>query len=46
MIKLFRKFRFKLMETGKTARYFKYALGEIILVVIGILNCASNQHLE
>ena len=25
------------METGKTARYFKYAIGEIILVVIGIL---------
>ncbi len=25
------------METGKTNRYFKYAIGEIILVVIGIL---------
>lgn len=25
------------METGKTIKYFKYALGEIILVVIGIL---------
>ena len=25
------------METGKTAKYFKYALGEIILVMIGIL---------
>ena len=25
------------METGKTTRYFKYAIGEIILVVIGIL---------
>ena len=25
------------METGKTKRYFKYAIGEIILVVIGIL---------
>lgn len=25
------------METGKTGKYFKYALGEIILVVIGIL---------
>lgn len=25
------------METGKTRRYFKYAIGEIILVVIGIL---------
>jgi len=25
------------METGKTSRYFKYAIGEIVLVVIGIL---------
>jgi len=25
------------METGKTGRYFKYAIGEIVLVVIGIL---------
>ncbi|WP_104736411.1 DUF6090 family protein [Hanstruepera ponticola] len=37
MIKVFRKIRFKLMETGKTGKYFKYAIGEIILVVIGIL---------
>ena len=37
MIKIFRKIRYRLMETGKTARYFKYAIGEIILVVIGIL---------
>ena len=37
MIKFFRHIRFKLMETGKTAKYFKYAIGEIILVVIGIL---------
>ena len=37
MIKFFRQIRFKLMETGKTTRYFKYAIGEIILVVIGIL---------
>ena len=25
------------METGKTGRYFKYAIGEIVLVMIGIL---------
>ncbi|GGG57079.1 DUF6090 family protein [Bizionia arctica] len=25
------------MDTGKTSKYFKYAIGEIILVVIGIL---------
>lgn len=37
MIKFFRKIRFNLMETGKTSKYFKYAIGEIVLVVIGIL---------
>ncbi|WP_430467618.1 DUF6090 family protein [Winogradskyella ouciana] len=37
MIKFFRQIRFKLMETGKTGKYLKYAIGEIILVVIGIL---------
>lgn len=37
MIKLFRNFRKKLLNENKTQRYFKYALGEIILVVIGIL---------
>lgn len=37
MIKFFRQIRFKLMETGKTGKYFKYAIGEIVLVVIGIL---------
>jgi len=29
------------METGKTSRYLKYAIGEIILVVIGILIAVS-----
>ncbi len=37
MIKFFRKIRKSLIETDKTAKYIKYALGEIILVVIGIL---------
>lgn len=37
MIKFFRKTRYNLMETGKTGKYLKYAIGEIILVVIGIL---------
>ena len=37
MIKFFRKIRYNFMETGKTTKYFKYAIGEIILVVIGIL---------
>jgi len=29
--------RYHLMEQNKTAKYFKYAIGEIILVVVGIL---------
>jgi len=37
MIKFFRKFRQNLLSEGKTGKYFKYAIGEIILVVIGIL---------
>ena len=38
MIKIFRSTRkLLLMETGKTAKYLKYAIGEIVLVVIGIL---------
>lgn len=37
MIKFFRKIRQNLLSEGKTEKYFKYAIGEIILVVIGIL---------
>lgn len=37
MIKFFRKIRQNLLMENKTSRYFKYAIGEIILVVIGIL---------
>ena len=37
MIKFFRKIRYNLMTQNKTAKYFKYAIGEIVLVVIGIL---------
>ena len=37
MIKLFRHIRYNLMSENKTGKYFKYAIGEIILVVIGIL---------
>ena len=37
MIKFFRHIRQKLLSEGKTGKYFKYAFGEIILVVIGIL---------
>ena len=37
MIKFFRKTRQNLLNEGKTSKYIKYAIGEIILVVIGIL---------
>ncbi|WP_418636723.1 DUF6090 family protein [Winogradskyella sp.] len=37
MIKFFRKIRQNLLSERKTGKYFKYALGEVILVVVGIL---------
>ncbi|MFK7831944.1 MAG: DUF6090 family protein [Winogradskyella sp.] len=37
MIKFFRYIRKDLMGRGKTGKYFKYAIGEIVLVMIGIL---------
>ena len=41
MIKFFRKIRQNLLLEGKTGKYLKYAIGEIILVVIGILIALS-----
>ncbi|WP_276390078.1 hypothetical protein [Eudoraea chungangensis] len=54
MIKFFRKIRQDLLSKGKTIKYFKYAIGEIFLVVIGILialwlnnlNQVSNKNQE
>ncbi len=37
MINFFRKTRYDLMDKNKTGKYFKYAIGEIVLVVVGIL---------
>ncbi|MEZ4793038.1 MAG: DUF6090 family protein [Gelidibacter sp.] len=37
MIKLFKNIRKNLLAEGKNSKYLKYAIGEIILVVIGIL---------
>jgi len=37
MIKFFRHIRKGLLNEGKTTKYFKYAIGEIVLVAIGIL---------
>jgi len=51
MIKFFRKIRYELMEKNKTGKYLKYAIGEIVLVVIGILialqiNTWNNKRIE
>lgn len=37
MFPIFKKIRFSLMNDHKTSKYLKYAFGEIVLVVIGIL---------
>ncbi len=41
MIKFFRKIRQNLLLENKTGKYLKYAIGEILLVVIGILIALS-----
>jgi hypothetical protein len=41
MIKFFRKIRQNLLSEGKPGKYMKYAIGEIVLVVIGILIALS-----
>ena len=37
MLKFFRKIRQKLLSENKFSKYLIYAIGEIVLVVIGIL---------
>ena len=37
MLKFFRKIRQNLLAEGKTGKYLKYAIGEIVLVMVGIL---------
>jgi len=52
VIKFFRNIRKQLIGEGKTGKYLKYAIGEIILVVIGILialgvnNWSENRKLK
>jgi hypothetical protein len=41
MIKFFRKIRQRLLTENKFSKYFLYAIGEIVLVVIGILIALS-----
>ena len=48
MIKFFRKIRRKLADDNKPLKYMRYAIGEIVLVVVGILIALSinnwNEH--
>lgn len=37
MIKFFHKIRYQLLGEGKTGKYLNYAIGEIVLVMVGIL---------
>ena len=52
MIKFFRHIRRQLLGEGKTGQYLKYAIGEVVLVVIGILialqlnNLNENRKIE
>jgi hypothetical protein len=41
MIKFFRKIRYQLLGEGKTGKYLKYAIGEILLIVVGVLIAIS-----
>ena len=41
MIKFFRKIRQNMIKENKVSKYLLYAIGEIILVVIGILIALS-----
>ena len=41
MINFFRKTRKKLADDNKPLKYMRYAIGEIVLVVIGILIALS-----
>ena len=51
MIKFFRKIRQKLLSENKFSKYLIYAIGEIVLVVVGILialqiNTWNNENIE
>jgi hypothetical protein len=37
MLTFFRRFRKELLDRGSTSKYLLYAIGEILLVMIGIL---------
>lgn len=41
MLKIFRNIRLQLLTENKMSKYFKYAIGEIVLVVIGIFKAEN-----
>jgi hypothetical protein len=36
-MKYFKKIRLNLLSEGKNSNYLKYAIGEIVIVVVGVL---------
>lgn len=44
MISFFRRIRKSLSDEGKTGKYLKYALGEVLLIVVGILIALQLQN--
>ena len=52
MLPFFRKIRYRLAKDNQFLKYSRYAIGEILLVVIGILialqinNCIENKKLR
>ena len=41
MLKFFRRIRYRLINEDKTRKYFQYAIGEIILIIVGVLVALS-----
>jgi len=41
MLKFFRRIRYRLINEDKTRKYFQYAIGEIILIIVGVLIALS-----
>lgn len=46
MFKVFRKIRQSLLSSGSTFKYISYAVGEIILVVIGVFIAIQANNLK
>ena len=44
MLPFFRKIRYKLAENNQLFKYSRYSIGEIVLVVIGILIALPIKH--